>query len=179
MMIIIYILAAVGLIAVALVTKGFLVDKKGIDYIRAERQKQLRKYENAEDDRHTNGQLVKAAIYALTQDNDIYPDDWTFTFKNSIKDREQVDRLSIAGALIAAEIDRVVRADAELEILEDYVDINKRNTKLPDWLYELNTLRMQLNDTTKYENRADEKYYNEGYSVKRAYIQHKNDLLED
>lgn len=95
----------------------------GVELIAAERQRGIEKegYDSAHDDRHDRGQLTLAAIaYANAEleqvrrpDHDMdrvrrfyWPWEWCFW-----KPKDPVRNLVIAGALIAAEIDRIQRKD--------------------------------------------------------------------
>jgi len=85
--------------------------KTGIELITEEREEQLNKHNRSKehDSEHEEGQLKLAAIFALEPFEDmkginLYGWD-EFTEKVSVKN--EVDRLKIAGALIAAEIDRI------------------------------------------------------------------------
>jgi hypothetical protein len=105
----------------------------GIERIAAERQRQVEKegWTAKHDDSHDKGQLLMAAIaYAdcnevqLIQGNkvviqdqrfdrviyrDPWPEDWDSDWDKRHK-HDAIKRLTIAGALIAAEIDRLLRS---------------------------------------------------------------------
>lgn len=97
--------------------------KTGIELIAKERQRQVEKegWTQKHDDEHVNGELAEAATYyALTEDligfmnsgwgNDMHLNLWPFeleSLKRTPNDR--VRDLEKAGALIAAEIDRLNR----------------------------------------------------------------------
>lgn len=91
--------------------------KTGIELIAQERKEQIEKHgfdvvHDAEF--YQRNELVNAAIYSLTQDLVWYPDSWKFWFYDKMIDKSirlsekefWIERLKIAGALIAAEIDR-------------------------------------------------------------------------
>jgi hypothetical protein len=85
--------------------------KTGIELIAQERQEQLEKHgwTSKHDSAHENEELISAAIYALDpcMENFKYLDvEWAH-FVSKIDDKNRVDQLKIAGALIAAEIDRL------------------------------------------------------------------------
>lgn len=101
--------------------------RKGLELICAERLRQV--YEegflSVRDDAYTMGELTFAAIhYAMPKDkshliyqlgiddtDDIYfPVDWDRSWDKQAK-HDRVRQLSIAGALIAAEIDRLLRLE--------------------------------------------------------------------
>jgi len=94
----------------------------GIEMIKNERQEQIEKHGfNAEhDDREDNkhGELAQAAACLLSMDfaewrgESIwvdYPDSWSSEHEDRFRKKNKIDRLVIAGALIAAEIDRLVK----------------------------------------------------------------------
>ena len=103
--------------------------KTGIELIAEERQKQIEKerWTAEHDAEHKDGELANAAAYyAMTEDtidfinnewgNDMHLHIWPFE-KESLKltPENRVRELQKAGALIAAEIDRLNRALAKKE----------------------------------------------------------------
>ena len=96
----------------------------GIEMIAAERQRQVEKegWTPEHDDQHVNGEMATAAAcYAMVPDKcdesvamelpDIWPETWSPKWwKPSPKKR--IRELEKAGALIAAEIDRLLRLNA-------------------------------------------------------------------
>jgi len=99
----------------------------GIEIIAKEREEQMTKHWKTVDydvKNNDNGRLIQAALFALTLDDDKYPD-WDDTFKNSIKKKQDdlIECASIAGALIAAEIDRLLELKRIKELPEvDNID---------------------------------------------------------
>jgi hypothetical protein len=102
----------------------------GAQLIVAERERQIviEQWTAEHDDDHTDGSLAQAAAsYALggsTITNidasrviDIWPASWGAEDKR-IADKSRVRQLVVAGALIAAEIDRLLRADATITARE-------------------------------------------------------------
>lgn len=94
------------------------VSSRGVGDIAQERAKQRAKWGDAHDDRHSVDQLLplNAALLAVQrtggmivgdESGDEFPDDWGLVEKHKNDRRRQ---LVIAGALIAAEIDRLDRA---------------------------------------------------------------------
>lgn len=92
--------------------------KTGAEFIAEERKEQIEKhgFDVVKDaDYYQKGELVEAAIYALTGDRQRYPQSWEFWFHDKMTAKRErlsdldfaVERLKIAGALIAAEIDRI------------------------------------------------------------------------
>lgn len=82
--------------------------KTGIELIAEERQEQIKKhgYSLSHDITHESDELLHAAIYAIDPcpaNEKLF--NWP-GFQMKIMKKEYVDRLKIAGALIAAEIDR-------------------------------------------------------------------------
>lgn len=87
--------------------------KSGIELIAQERQEQIVKhgFDNRHDSNeyHTNGQLRYAAAHLLVggEGLDFYPKDWDKKYKRKFEAKKLIERLKVAGALIAAEIDRL------------------------------------------------------------------------
>lgn len=92
--------------------------KTGIELIAQERKEQIEKHgfnENIDQEYYTDNQLTKAAMYALTLDRQHYPENWEFWWHDKMMAKKErmseqefwIERLKIAGALIAAEIDRI------------------------------------------------------------------------
>ena len=66
------------------------------------------------DDKHMGGELLKAAIYCINPD--AFNDQWPWTIdsvdrntRDHIQEKNEIDRLAVAGSFIAAEIDRLKR----------------------------------------------------------------------
>lgn len=88
--------------------------KNGIELIATERMEQIEKHgRTIERDFNENDfcQLKWAAQSFLTGLVEDYPSDWDCDFFNKINDKNEIDKLVIAGALIAAEIDRLIYKD--------------------------------------------------------------------
>lgn len=84
--------------------------KTGIELIAEERKEQIEKHEMDtvyDKNYNTEGQLIAAVKFILTGDKDYYPADWAEAFFRKINRKEDIEKLIIAGALIAAEIDRL------------------------------------------------------------------------
>lgn len=88
--------------------------KTGIEIISEERERQIsvEGWSPEHDDAHTNEELVQAAVkYALPKGN-LWPAAWSIDwYKPTPEDR--IKELAKAGALIAAEIDRLRRSKTE------------------------------------------------------------------
>ncbi len=87
--------------------------KTGIERIAEERKQQLHKhgYTKAHDVReHSDGALITAALYALTMNKKYEQagfDDFESAIFEKYEQKRMIDALAVAGALIAAEIDRL------------------------------------------------------------------------
>ena len=89
--------------------------KTGVELIAKERQEQIEKhgYLSIEDERNDGGQLSYAAEMLLAQeheegiDSSCFPDGWSHDNCVKMLNKPYKARLIIAGALIAAEIDRL------------------------------------------------------------------------
>lgn len=87
-----------------------------LDDIAAERRRQVTEegWTKAHDDHHTDGSLARAAsAYALAGCGDLggYDGEWPVAWGPLPPVKDQRRSLVIAGALIAAEIERIDRAD--------------------------------------------------------------------
>ncbi len=85
----------------------------GIELITKERFEQLEKHrwDGVHDDKFIHLQLKNGAIYSLTKDENWWPSGWDEHYKNKIQHKNYKERLIVAGALIAAELDRLGRTD--------------------------------------------------------------------
>lgn len=92
--------------------------KTGIELIAEERQEQIEKHGfdlDKDADFYTNYELRDAAMYALTMAKNYYPQSWEFWWHDKMMAKQDrmseeefyIEQLKIAGALIAAEIDRL------------------------------------------------------------------------
>lgn len=84
---------------------------QGVNLIAQERKEQLEKHKRSiESDVEINlkGQLAYAATALLEEDPNLFPDGWNIELCNHMINKDRVAQLSIAGALIAAEIDRLL-----------------------------------------------------------------------
>lgn len=93
------------------------VPANGLNAIAKERTEQIKKHGfNAEhDDQHLNDELSEAATYCLTEDPNDFPTEWDLKWMKQIHSKPYRERLAIAGALIAAEIDRIDRDNTKPE----------------------------------------------------------------
>ena len=82
--------------------------KTGIQLIAEERQEQIEKhgFDVQHDRRYNHNQLPNAAVYLLTDDDSYYPPFWSDEWKDKFDKKTYLQKLIVAGALIAAEIDR-------------------------------------------------------------------------
>ena len=89
--------------------------KTGIELIAEERQEQIEKhgYTAHEDDNMNDEMQLRIAASRLLGDRNDYPspDGWNGTGWRYMNDKPIKERLIIAGALIAAEIDRLQRLE--------------------------------------------------------------------
>lgn len=89
--------------------------KTGIELIAIERQEQIEKHgRSIEKDVEINegeelAQVASALCYPFhyAHDNDDYPENWDRELISKMVSKPRIERLIIAGALIAAEIDRL------------------------------------------------------------------------
>ena len=83
--------------------------KTGIELITEEREEQILKHgfkvENDAD--YSNNELVKASFFAINPEQFEWPFYWREDYRSKILRKTRIQRLTVAGALIAAEIDRL------------------------------------------------------------------------
>jgi hypothetical protein len=83
----------------------------GIELIATERQEQIDKHGwSLEHDAkfYEHQELLVAAQFCLAQpDSELWPAGWDEHFKQKIKQKDRIGQLKVAGAFIAAEIDRL------------------------------------------------------------------------
>jgi hypothetical protein len=88
--------------------------KTGIELIAEERQEQISKhgYSPENDKQYINDELIDAAMQYLGGDLiSCWPESWdkkSYKPNNPESTHDRIDELKIAGALIAAEIDRIL-----------------------------------------------------------------------
>ncbi len=91
----------------------------GLKLIAEEREKQIKKWGVGHDiEENGDGELIKAAMFALTLEEQ-YEQDWHFESKLHIENSKQrlsfeewkKLKLKIAGAFIAAELDRLIATE--------------------------------------------------------------------
>lgn len=89
--------------------------KTGIELIILEREEQITKhgYDSRHDKSNSGSELLYAAIYCITGEEEDYPLGWNGCWKEKIDTKSEINKLAIAGALIAAEIDRLTELNKE------------------------------------------------------------------
>jgi len=99
------------------------MDTLGIQMIARERAEQIEKHGwTADFDAALSAlELPRAAIYSITLDKfNPLPESWD-TFSEKIEKKSYLERLIIAGALIAAEIDREINSKPKIdELIKNY-----------------------------------------------------------
>lgn len=93
----------------------------GIELIAKERQEQIEKhgFDVSEDEYYKQGELICAAVFCLLEQTIYYPTSWQDWFLKKMKAKKKrlskkefdIEKLKIAGALIAAEIDRLLKTN--------------------------------------------------------------------
>ena len=85
-----------------------IIMKTGIELIAEERQEQIVKhgYDQNHDRDHLSGELAGAAVFAMTLQEHFKQVGFE-AFEEKMWKKSQIERYKIAGALIAAEIDRL------------------------------------------------------------------------
>jgi hypothetical protein len=84
---------------------------KGLPLILSARSKQFTKGFSSKRDLKANsqGELLQAAKFYITGDPQFYPQGWSEEQKKKFDEQSHKERLAIAGAFIAAELNRIVR----------------------------------------------------------------------
>lgn len=82
---------------------------KGAALITEERKEQVVKHGwNIENDSYyENEELLQAAVYCISQEIEEWPTGWDTFFQDKILAKDRIGQLKVAGAFIAAEIDRL------------------------------------------------------------------------
>jgi hypothetical protein len=96
------------------ITISPLVSTEGIALIQRERLDQLNKhgFTEAHDDALDGGELEAAAMSILSEDRQLWPSKLNEGLFMRATEKNTVGRLTVAAALIAAEVDRILRAQA-------------------------------------------------------------------
>jgi len=92
--------------------------KTGIELIAKERQEQIEKHgRTIEDDaiQNRDGELTDGAIAILMSNGKIFPNTWDPSVCAHMVKKPYMERLIIAGAFIAAELDRLMLNSEEHE----------------------------------------------------------------
>lgn len=85
----------------------------GIELIAQERKEQIEKHGfsiELDHDYYNRGELLQAADFALhpLSEQSSWPEEWDQHFAERIRNKDRIGQLKVAGALIAAEIDRLL-----------------------------------------------------------------------
>lgn len=85
--------------------------KTGIELIAIERKEQIEKHKHTVEkdlDNNMNGELLDVATRLISDNNmNRFPANWNWNYCFRLVKKNKIERLTIAGALIAAEIDRL------------------------------------------------------------------------
>lgn len=83
--------------------------KSGIELIAQERHEQIEKhgFDVTKDAFYSNNELIKAALFCISPDVFEWPYEWDEEFRSKILAKDIVGRMKVAGAFIAANIDRI------------------------------------------------------------------------
>lgn len=94
----------------------------GIELITQERKKQLSKFSITSDTRYVRGELLMVATALIQSDAEHWPRDWDISLFTKWMKTTCSERLAIAAAFIAAEIDSI--NIVSIEDNETYHEIN-------------------------------------------------------
>ncbi|HEY0108020.1 MAG TPA: hypothetical protein VGB67_00245 [Fibrella sp.] len=87
----------------------------GVDLIAIERDEQINKHGFKETDaEYKDGQLASAAAYAISLHHGYWPKGWDDHFKDKIANKSRKERMIVAGAFCAAEIDRLLALETQV-----------------------------------------------------------------
>lgn len=67
---------------------------------------------------YKNGELLQAALFFLTGDEKYYPKSWDQKYKSKRKQKNEVQRIVVAIALLMAEVDRLTKSKIALPDLQ-------------------------------------------------------------
>lgn len=83
--------------------------KTGIELIAIERQEQIEKhgFDVTKDKCYSNGELIEAILFSIDNEKYYWPKKWLGIYAEKIRKKDRVGQLKVAGAFIAAEIDRI------------------------------------------------------------------------
>ena len=92
--------------------------KSGAQLIAEERKEQIKKhgFDVTNDEDYSNMELIQAALFCIDAGTPVghglktykeWPQYWGTRFENKILNKDRVNQLRVAGAFIAAEIDRI------------------------------------------------------------------------
>lgn len=84
--------------------------KNGINIIAQEREEQIKKHGKTiifDVKNNNEGELIDAALALLMCDFDLLPEKWDEKIKDHLMEKTYAERITIAGALLAAELDRL------------------------------------------------------------------------
>jgi hypothetical protein len=89
------------------------VMKTGIQLIAEERNEQINKhgYNERRDDKYNHFELAAVSVAIINQSIFYYPNNWDEAYFEKIMAKPRTEQLTIAGALISAEIDRIQRIE--------------------------------------------------------------------
>ncbi len=85
----------------------------GIELVTQEREEQItkHKFDITHDLIYKNEELIKAALYLLTGEEEFYPKSWVYKyyekFRRKLENMDKREVFKVAAALIIAEIDRI------------------------------------------------------------------------
>jgi len=107
----------------------FKIDKTGIELISEEREEQIKKhgFDSSHDKEHMNGELLVVAQCLITNDYSEFPKNWGSFYMEKLMSKTGIEALKIAGALIAAEIDRLRNINYENERNQELIELFKFN----------------------------------------------------
>lgn len=84
-------------------------NKTGAELIAEERLEQIEKHgwSIKDDSCYEDGELLEAAVFCISSGCEEWPEGWSTHFEDKILTKDRIGQLKVAGAFIAAEIDRL------------------------------------------------------------------------
>ena len=116
--------------------------KTGLELIAEERQEQIEKHGfdvKHDKELYEADELVDAAVFAITGDYNFYPKTWgdwwanKMIAKTNATPHSKIERLRIAGALLAAEIDRLQSGEMPIEKIDKPEERDELGRNFDQW----------------------------------------------
>ena len=96
------------------------MEKTAIELVAQERKEQIEKhgFTPEKDDKLDSGEMLRLANYIISADSDYKPEHWDNEYFMKVFSKPRIEQLSIAGAMVIAEMERLKRKIEHLQIIE-------------------------------------------------------------